>query len=87
MRKLAYLMLIAVATSATAQESHTVRGYTKADGTYVAPHQATDPNTTKTDNWTTKGNTNPYTGQQGTVDPNRPTQSNPYGSSYNQPRK
>jgi hypothetical protein len=51
--------------------SHSVRGYTRKDGTYVQPHRATNPNHTKTDNWSTKGNTNPDTGKLGTVDPNK----------------
>src|SRR5688572_31518172 len=43
-----------------------VRGYTRKDGTYVAPHYRTAPNSTKADNWSTKGNINPYTGKEGT---------------------
>lgn len=49
--------------------SHSVRGYTTKRGTYVAPHHATNPNRTKSDNWTTRGNTNPYTGKPGTRNP------------------
>ncbi len=48
---------------------HVRRGYTKKDGTYVAPHMQTNPNSTKTDNWSTKGNVNPYNNKVGTVDP------------------
>jgi hypothetical protein len=43
-----------------------VEGYYRADGTYVAPHYRSGPNHTKLDNWTTKGNVNPYTGEDGT---------------------
>lgn len=43
-----------------------VNGYTRKDGTYVAPHERTAPNSTKNDNWSTKGNVNPYTGKAGT---------------------
>ncbi|MBK9040035.1 MAG: hypothetical protein IPL83_12880 [Bdellovibrionales bacterium] len=43
-----------------------VRGYTKKDGTYIQPHYRTSPNSTKSDNYTTKGNYNPYTGKEGT---------------------
>lgn len=43
-----------------------VRGYTRKDGTYVAPHVRTSPNSTKSDNYSTKGNVNPYTGKEGT---------------------
>lgn len=46
-----------------------VRGYTKSDGTYVQGHYKTESNGTKYDNYSTKGNTNPYTGKQGYVDP------------------
>ena len=43
-----------------------VRGYTRSDGTYVAPHYRSSPNYTKSDNWSQQGNVNPYTGQRGT---------------------
>ncbi len=46
-----------------------VDGYTKKDGTYVEPYYRTPPNDTKEDNYSTKGNTNPYTGEKGTKDP------------------
>jgi hypothetical protein len=46
-----------------------VRGYTKRSGKYVAPHMRTSPNRMKRDNWSTKGNVNPYTGKQGTKNP------------------
>ncbi len=52
--------------SALAQGDHYVNGYTKADGTYVAPHMQTNPNNTRADNYSTQGNVNPYTGQPGT---------------------
>lgn len=45
------------------------RGYLKRNGTYVAPHYSTAPNRTKSDNWTSKPNVNPYTGKAGTKDP------------------
>lgn len=47
-----------------------VRGSTnRRTGTYTAPHYRTAPNRTKADNWSTKGNVNPYTGKEGTKDP------------------
>lgn len=58
-----------VPTSALAQSSHSVRGYVKRDGTYVAPAHRTNPNTTRNDNWTTRPNVNPYTGKAGTKAP------------------
>lgn len=48
--------------------AHSIRGYTKKNGTYVAPSHATNPNATKRDNFSSKGNVNPYTGEAGTTD-------------------
>ena len=41
------------------------RGYTRSDGTYVRGHYSSRPNRTSWDNWSTRGNTNPYTGKRG----------------------
>ena len=60
------------ASPAHSAGSHGKRGYFKKDGTYVAPSQATNPNTTKLDNYSSKGNVNPYTGKEGSVDPYAP---------------
>jgi hypothetical protein len=49
--------------------SHSVRGYTTSGGTYVQPHQQTNPNGTQRDNYGTRGNVNPYTGTGGTRTP------------------
>jgi hypothetical protein len=60
----------ALATGATGNSNyHSVRGHTTKNGTYVAPHYQTNPNDTKSDNWSTKGNVNPITGQPGTKNP------------------
>lgn len=64
-----------MASAASAQVY--VDGYTRQDGTYVQPHYRSAPDGNPYNNYSTQGNTNPYTGQQGTV--------NPYGSSYNPP--
>lgn len=48
-----------------------VKGYTKKNGTYVAPHYKSSPNKSKFDNYSTKGNINPYTSKKGTVSPYR----------------
>ncbi len=59
----------AAAKGGSSGGSHSVRGYTTKNGTYVAPHQQTNPNGTKRDNWSTKGNVNPNTGKPGTKNP------------------
>lgn len=43
-----------------------VNGYTRSDGTYVGGYYRSDPNSTVRDNFSYKGNTNPYTGSTGT---------------------
>ena len=67
-----------VATAAHAQylsgtgsnpSTHTSSGYTRSNGTYVAPYVATNPNGTQRDNFGTSGNYNPYTGSYGTRTP------------------
>ena len=66
-----------VATAAQAQylgaesnpNSHPVLDYTTQSGTYVPPHQQTNPNSTQTDNYGARGNVNPYTGAVGTRNP------------------
>jgi len=58
-----------------------VHGYTRSNGTYVAPYHRTSPDSTINNNYSTYPNVNPYTGKQGTVAPNpyQPTQpSQPY---------
>lgn len=52
-------------TGSSARVTH-VRGYSKKDGTYVQPHFRSSSNNTQHDNWSTKGNVNPYTGKEGT---------------------
>lgn len=69
MKKIALLGLCLVAGAAMAQQPVQKNGYFKKDGTYVAPSMTTAPNDTKLDNYSTKGNVNPYTGKAGTVDP------------------
>jgi hypothetical protein len=53
-----------------------VQGYYRSNGTYVAPYTRSSPNSTRLDNYSTKGNYNPYTGAAGTQNP-YPTYSAP----------
>ncbi len=60
-----------------------VSGYVKKDGTYVAPHYRSAPNRSTQDNYSTRGNYNPYTGQAGKKDPYAlPPPRGGYGSGY-----
>jgi uncharacterized protein YpmB len=62
------ILVIAIFMSFASVSSAAIRvsGYTKSNGTYVAPSYRTSPNATKIDNYSTKGNYNPYTGKVGT---------------------
>ena len=75
MRFLAVVALILLG-SASAQAAPPkkvpVRPQVRRNGTYVQPHYRTSPNRTRTDNWSSKGNVNPYTGKPGKVDPYKP---------------
>lgn len=61
------LALLSAAVTANAQEAH--RGYFRSNGTYVQPHYQTAPDGNKFNNYSTQGNVNPYTGQQGYENP------------------
>jgi hypothetical protein len=60
--------LALIFASAAFADTH-VKGYYKKNGTYVEPHYRSSPNSTTNDNYSTKGNVNPYTGKEGTRNP------------------
>lgn len=81
-------ILMAVSFSANALADKMVKGYIKSDGTYVQPHIRSSPNNLKFDNYSSKGNSNPYTGKQGNVDPYNvapPASYTPKPYNYNDP--
>lgn len=45
---------------------HYVSGHVTKNGTYVSGHYQTNPNATRNDNYSTRGNINPHTGEPGT---------------------
>lgn len=51
--------------SRSTSSSHSVKGYTKKNGTRVAPTRATNPDKSKTNNYSHKGNVNPQNGKVG----------------------
>jgi hypothetical protein len=55
----------AVCCSKSTSDVH-VNGYTKKNGTVVQPYYRSHENRTQRDNFSTKGNVNPYTGKVGT---------------------
>lgn len=66
-RLLLLLALVAAFPSSVAFADVRVRGYFRRDGTYVRPHRRSDPDGLFWNNWTTRGNRNPYTGEWGTL--------------------
>lgn len=64
------ILLVALALTATSTLAGTyVHGHTRSNGTYVQPYVRSSPNSTTLDNYSTQGNTNPYTRREGTVNP------------------
>lgn len=72
---IAIVVLSVLAMSAGAATR--TRGYATKRGTYVAPHYSSSPNRTKLDNYSSKGNYNPYTGKAGARDPYAPPKPRP----------
>ena len=76
MRALLIALLLSLVSSFSSFDSAdarsgivSVRGYTTSRGTHVTPHYRTAPNSTRLDNWSTKGNVNPFTVKPGTKGP------------------
>ncbi len=64
MKKVVFFVLLFVSINMFADQY--VNGYYKSNGTYVDSYMKSSPNSTKSDNFSTYGNVNPYTGQAGT---------------------
>lgn len=65
------LLVVVVVTGflpVSTQAAVRVKSYYKSStGRYVMPYRRSSPNRTRLDNWSTKGNINPYTGRKGTI--------------------
>lgn len=92
-------LLIALAAASTiAFADNYVRPYVKSDGTFVEGHFKSAPDRNPYNNYSTQGNSNPYTGQQGSRDPyqvqqqyqqpsyNSGSYGNPYGGGQGRQR-
>ena len=69
---LVLMLFVGLLTFSASAEARTVRvkGYYKpSTGSYVYPSYRTSPNKYKFDNYSTKGNYNPYTGKKGYSSP------------------
>lgn len=62
-----FLLLTILLTSTNCFASTYVKGYMRKNGTYVQGHFKSNADSYKFNNYSTKGNLNPYTGKTGTV--------------------
>ena len=62
----AFLAILLVFSFISSAFAAWVSGYTRSDGTYVSCYYRSSPNSTVRDNYSYKGNLNPYTGKSGT---------------------
>lgn len=71
MRRLLIGLLLAVIGAfgviGTTLARASVRGYYRSSGTYVAPHYRSSPDSYRSNNYSSRGNYNPYTGKKGYV--------------------
>jgi len=63
--KILLALISALCFSVLVHADQLVRGHYRSNGTYVEPYHRTEPNNTVNDNYSTRGNSNPYTGQEG----------------------
>ena len=88
MRQIAIIIFILfVAGSVFAKDVHVKGHYRDTDGdgykeTYVEPHYRTAPDNNRYNNYSTEGNSNPYTGERGYVNPDQ-NSSQPRNNNYN----
>jgi hypothetical protein len=82
LKKLALAILISTGSLTVIADEY-VGPHVRQDGTFVQGHYRTDANETRIDNYSTRGNVNPYTGQKGYQDPYK---SSTYGDGYSTPK-
>ena len=65
MKKLVCAFAVMVLLTSSVLAAQRVNGYTTRNGTYVAPHYRSNSDGLKYNNYSTRGNYNPYTGSKG----------------------
>jgi len=63
------LAMAFVLLGAIQAEAGSVRGYFKRDGRYVQPHFRSNPDRSYNNNWSRRGNLNPFNGRRGNKSP------------------
>jgi hypothetical protein len=69
MRKIIFLMIALLFANESITASTRVRSYTKKNGKHVNSYHRSEADGTDLNNYSTKGNVNPYTGKRGTKSP------------------
>lgn len=84
MRRFVLALIAGLMLVSSASAADYVRGYWRSSGTYVPGHYRSSPNSSFYDNYSTRGNYNPYTGSPGyrTYPSYRSYYSSPYRSYY-----
>lgn len=59
------IAVIFLLTSISFARTVRVRGSVRKSSKIIAPHYRTSPDSTRINNWSTKGNINPFTGKRG----------------------
>ena len=70
MKKL-FVVVLLLASALAFGRDVPVRGHVTKKGKYIAPSHRTSPDHTQRNNYSSKGNINPYTGKNGTRKPKR----------------
>ena len=65
LKKIVVCILTIFVLASVAEGAQRTRGYMKKNGTYVMLHYKTRKDGTRLNNYSTKGNVNPYTGKKG----------------------
>ena len=81
----ALIVFLGFYTSSVALSDEYIPGYYRNDGTYVAPHYRSSPDSNPYNNFGYPGNTNPYTGKVAPGNPDNYIQryNNPYSNPSN----
>ena len=79
--KLLVISILIIFTGSAFARSVRVKPYYRQNGTYVQPHYRTSPDRNIWNNYSTRGNVNPYTGNKGYKDPYKlPSINSGYGN-------
>jgi hypothetical protein len=76
-------IIFALPIDSSARRDHSVSGYYRSNGTYVQPYRRTNRDYTRNNNYSTRGNINPYTLRPGT----KPRDYEYYPRRYSRSRK